>query len=108
MLVPHSNCAADKGDLYAEYAAVRGDVAISQTDLLQITDTGGRQACTTFGVHPKLGVVQSLFNDGDAAFFANVVREPSNSSPTPRVAPLLLTICPREPPSVGKTHLTLA
>ena len=72
MLVPHSNCAADKGDLYAEYSAVRGDVAISKTDLLQITDTGGRQACTTFGVHPKLGVVRSLFADGDAAFFANI------------------------------------
>lgn len=29
------------------------------------------QVCETFGVHPELGTVQQLFNDGDLLFFAN-------------------------------------
>ena len=71
MLVPHSNCDSN-GDLYAEYETVRGNVAIPKADLLQVTDGGGRQSCGTFGLHPKLGIVQSLFADGEAAFFANI------------------------------------
>ena len=51
---------------------MRGNVAIPQAQLLAVNDTGGRQSCSTFGVHPKLHAVRSLFADGDAAFFANI------------------------------------
>jgi len=39
MIVPHSQC-PDK-DMYAEYAQVRGDVALSQGSLLQVAVPSG-------------------------------------------------------------------
>lgn len=79
--MPHSNCDSN-GDLYASYSAVRGDVAIAKEELLGITDTGGRQSCTNWGLHTKLTAVQTMFADGDAAFFANIgaLAEPVNKA----------------------------
>ena len=76
--MPHSGCKDADGaslDLYAEYAAVRGEgLAIPRDDLLPITDTlqAPGQACSTFGLHPRLTEVQTLFGEGAAALFANV------------------------------------
>ena len=55
---------------YAEYAAIRGDLALSQQSLLPISPatTDGRQ----FGVHPAMPEVQQLFGAGRLAFVANV------------------------------------
>jgi len=55
---------------YDEYAGVRGDLAIAQSDLLPInpTNTPGIE----FGLHPSLSNLQNLFENGDAAFVANV------------------------------------
>jgi uncharacterized protein (DUF1501 family) len=55
---------------YQEYAAVRGDLALPQTDLLPITPTtpDGR----TYGLHPGVSGLQSLFGQGRLAVVANL------------------------------------
>ena len=59
---------------YSNYAAVRTNLALPGPGEegavlpLNATNTGGR----TFGVHPSLPELQGLFNNGDAAFIANV------------------------------------
>jgi uncharacterized protein (DUF1501 family) len=64
MLVPSDSAQ------YAEYAAIRADLALPQSSLLplSLSDTGGR----AFGLHPGMGALQQLVNDGDAALVANV------------------------------------
>jgi len=64
MLTPRS------GAPYAEYAAIRQDLAIAQNALLPINplDYNGPQ----LGVHPGMPEVQQLFENGNAAFVANV------------------------------------
>lgn len=58
---------------YAEYAAVRQDLALAAGALLPINplnsaQLGGRQ----FGLHPGMPELQQLFEAGNAAFVANV------------------------------------
>ena len=64
MLVPRGSAE------YAEYALVRQDLALAQNTLLAInpTNTPGIQ----FGLHPSMPEIQTLFEQGDAAFVANV------------------------------------
>jgi uncharacterized protein (DUF1501 family)/uncharacterized protein (DUF1800 family) len=68
MLVPHT-CSGEK-DMYAEYKAIRDDIALFNTSL-RLLNPVDNQICETFGVHPELPTVQRLFNDGDLLFFAN-------------------------------------
>ena len=71
MLVPLGNCPAK--DLYAEYRTVRGDVKLDPSDLLEFNTTMGTvQPCSTFGVHKSLDMVHELYQQGDAAFVANI------------------------------------
>lgn len=70
MVVPHSGCT--NHDLYAEYEATRGTDgddrrALWKSDLLPIDVSSSAQPCTTFGLHPELGELRQLFEDGDAA-----------------------------------------
>jgi len=56
---------------YQAYANVRGDLALPQGDLLAINDpinNGGR----SWGLHPELPGLQSLFNSNRAAVVSNV------------------------------------
>lgn len=55
---------------HAEYATVRGDLALPAGSLLPITPTtnDGRE----YGVHPGMPEVQQLFGSGDLAFVSNV------------------------------------
>lgn len=53
---------------YADYATVRGNLAIDQGTLLSITDSSGRE----FGLHPNLSDMKDLYDAGDLAFVANV------------------------------------
>ncbi|MEM1178025.1 MAG: DUF1501 domain-containing protein [Acidobacteriota bacterium] len=55
---------------YAEYAAIRGDLALPQQSLLPISPitSDGRE----FGVHPAMPEVQQLFAAGRLAFVNNV------------------------------------
>ncbi len=71
VLVPHSGCAGTNY-LYDQYAAVRDELALSQSDILQIDASTSSQPCKTFGIHPNLGFLQKLYNDGDLAFLANI------------------------------------
>eukprot|EP00937_MAST-01D_sp_MAST-1D-sp2_P000967 g967.t1 len=64
MLVPR--CA----DAYAHYANARGTMALERDALLDIS-AGDTQACTDFGLHPRMQTVQRLYKDGDALFVAN-------------------------------------
>jgi len=69
LLVPHSECTG--ADLYSQYSAIRGNLALDMADLLPITDASGTQACAKFGMHPNLQTLHSLYEAGDALWFAN-------------------------------------
>jgi uncharacterized protein (DUF1501 family) len=51
---------------YANYAKLRGPLALPQSSLLQLSSQPG------FALHPSLPDIQNLFNNGKAAFLANV------------------------------------
>ena len=67
LIVPRSGCGRD---YYGEYSRVRTLAAIPSADLLPIRVTG--QPCTEFGVHPELPNLRQLYNENDAAFYANI------------------------------------
>jgi len=56
--------------LYDEYRTIRESIALTTQQLLGITTTG--QACSTFGLHPNLPFLQSIYTSGEAAFVANI------------------------------------
>ncbi len=64
MLVPSDNAA------YNNYAATRTNMALAQNSLLGINPLTYNNG--TFGVHPNMPEVQSLFNTGKLSFVANV------------------------------------
>ena len=76
MLIPLSGCGAR--DMYVEYAAVRGNVALTTSQILPMAPVdmnhanSTQQPCTTFGTHPELDMVQTLWNAGEASWFANI------------------------------------
>lgn len=72
LLVPHSGCSGSATALDQQYTDIRGDVALSKSQLNSIAVATGTQPCSTFGVHKKLQVLKSLYDDGDATFIANV------------------------------------
>jgi uncharacterized protein (DUF1501 family) len=55
---------------YDTYFGARGEVGLTRDTLLPLngTSSDGRQ----FAVHPSMGLLQTLFNEGKAAFLANV------------------------------------
>ena len=74
-LVPLSGCRDAAGaplDLYQEYADARREGALPREALLPVTDAEGAQPCSTFGLHPELTTLRDLYDDGHAAFVANV------------------------------------
>jgi hypothetical protein len=73
MLVPHtcSNEKIDNMTLWDEYLEIRQSVALDRNSLNILNGNMTNQACETFGVHPRLGSMQKLFNDGDLLFFTN-------------------------------------
>jgi uncharacterized protein (DUF1501 family) len=71
MLIPNDTAG------YANYLNYRGAVAsgglgLVQNTLLPIAAKTEQNGQTSFGLHPNLPEVQSLFNDGTLAFLANV------------------------------------
>jgi uncharacterized protein (DUF1501 family) len=64
MLVPNTTAE------YNAYAASRQNLALLQSDLLPITPASSVGA--DFGLHPAMGAVQQLFQNGSAAFVTNV------------------------------------
>ena len=75
LLVPHSGCVAGNSSTnYEQYEATRGIVALGRDELLRVSARPGTQphtVCTTFGMHPALPIVHSLYGASQAAFFAN-------------------------------------
>ena len=59
MLMPNTSAE------YNDYATTRSNLAIPQNDLLGISGNN-------FGLHPNLGGVKQMFDQGDAALIANV------------------------------------
>jgi uncharacterized protein (DUF1501 family) len=57
-------------DQYAEYSAIRSDLALPQSDLLELPGTTG--SGRRYGLHPGMPGLHSLFATGDAAMIANV------------------------------------
>ena len=72
VLVPFDRCTGR--DMYAQYAEVRGDVRLERETLAPfvINTTQGTQPCEDFAIHPSLSYVRELYNEGDAAFVANI------------------------------------
>jgi uncharacterized protein (DUF1501 family) len=65
------NLLAPRGEAaHAEYAAIRQDLAIARDALLPITPVG--HSGPDLGLHPGMGGIQALFEEGSAAFVANV------------------------------------
>lgn len=75
MLVPTSTAH------FNEYKTTRGNLALAQSSLLllnDVIDSSGR----TFGLHPSMPEIQTLFNNQKLAFIANAgpMVEPTNKS----------------------------
>ena len=74
MLAPHT-CAPI--NVYERFRAIRGKNSLSEgigmklDEMLVIDGNNTDQPCSTFGIHPNLPILQTLYNDGDAAFIAN-------------------------------------
>lgn len=67
MLAPMSGCAP----LHDQYMNVRGDVAIQSSVLLPIDASTSNQPCNSFGLHPSLGNIAALYDQGDAVSSSN-------------------------------------
>jgi len=77
--------------LYAKYEAKRGTLTMPRHELLPINATG--QPCGSFGVHPSLPLLSSMYATGEGLFVANVgsLIEPFTKETYHRV---------RKPPSI--------
>ena len=73
VLLPKSDTCSGH-DIYAEYAKARpqSGATLSRDELLEIEAPAGTQPCEKFGINPALPFLQKLYNDGDAAFIANM------------------------------------
>ena len=68
MLVPYT-CSGDV-DMWSQYTEIRQEIALARESLNVLNDVTG-QVCETFAVHPQLGSIQQMFNNGDLMFFTN-------------------------------------
>jgi len=64
MLIPNTNAE------YAAYAASRQNLALLQSDLLPISPAS--TGTPDYGLHPAMGGIQGLFQEGNAALVTNV------------------------------------
>ena len=96
LLVPTGGCTG--ANLYTQYTQLRGTNAIP-TDRLQPITTTNPQPCSAWGVHQRMTTLKQTYDDGDAAFIANV---------GPLVAPItynsLKQGAPRPPSLYAHTH----
>ena len=71
LLAPYT-CTPKEGkdaDLYSEYSHIRQQVGMSRARLLPIDAED--HVCSKFGIHNELQILQKLYNENDAVFFAN-------------------------------------
>ncbi len=70
LLIPHSGCSGK--DMYEHYKSVRGGLSVPKNDLLHIDASGSDQVCSTFGVHPEIPVLKSLYDAGELLWVSNM------------------------------------
>lgn len=81
MLVPYTcKPSGNETDLYSQYLDIRQQVAMSHERLKPIK--ADNQVCEEFGIHENLDILETLYNDDDAIFFANagVLNRPTTKS----------------------------
>ena len=59
---------------YEHYNNTRGAISVPQSDLHQIDASSSSQVCDTFGIHPNLPHIKSLYDDEDLLWVGNMVR----------------------------------
>lgn len=64
MLIPNTTTE------YGQYAAARSNIAFDRSSLLPISPIG--LAANSYALSPRMSAMQTLFNDGDLSFVANV------------------------------------
>jgi len=57
-------------ELFDQYMDIRGSVAMTPDELLEINTTG--QSCSKFGIHSRLPILKELYDLKEAAFVTNV------------------------------------
>lgn len=77
LLMPYGDCSTNAKnptgkDMHAEYTSVRSDVAVQRSEMIQVQAQAGSQPCDTMGIHYKLPTIASLYEQGQAAFVANI------------------------------------
>ena len=70
MLMPHSRCSG--ADLAKEYSEARDVAAIPRSMAIPIDVPPGTQPCDVFAVNRGMPHLKRLYDEGDAAFVANV------------------------------------
>jgi uncharacterized protein (DUF1501 family) len=58
--------------MYEHYKSVRGGLSVPKNDLLHIDASGSDQVCSTFGVHPEIPVLKSLYDAGELLWVSNM------------------------------------
>jgi hypothetical protein len=82
MLMPNSNsCTGPNPNMYAHYSTVRSGLALDQSSILNINASGSSQVCSTFGMHPNLSALKTLYDTGDLLWVSNlgVLQEPNTN-----------------------------
>ncbi len=57
---------------YDQYSNVRGSVRLPLDTLLPISATSSTQPCKGFGINPAIPLLKTLYDGGDASFFAGI------------------------------------
>jgi len=76
MLAPHTcpdriNAEGQTINAYANYLAIRGQVALTNQTSLEVDASNSLQSCTSYGLHPNLPFLQRLYNESSILFVAN-------------------------------------
>jgi uncharacterized protein (DUF1501 family) len=67
VLAPHTSCS-----LFSSYRNNREVLALQDTEMMPITTDNPDQPCTEFGIHEKIPVFKTLYDDGYGQFHANI------------------------------------
>lgn len=58
---------------YEHYNITRGAISVPQDELHQIDASSSSQVCDTFGIHPNLPHLKTLYDENDLLWVANMV-----------------------------------
>ena len=73
MLIPNSDsCNGPNPSMHSHYSSVRSGLALDQSSMLNINTSGSNQVCSTFGIHPNLSALKTLYDQGDLLWVSNI------------------------------------